>query len=465
MTTTPRTTDPLCTTSAPAGRRRRIAIIGGGASGTLTALNLLRSGPETAEVTVFEPSGRLGRGVAYSTTDARHLLNVRAHDMSALRDVPDDLLDWAAETGRPVAPSDFVPRRDYAVYLQDRVAAAGARHPGRLRVVASAVTDVEPVDGRFLVATAGGVEEEYDVVVLAYGNPAPRPLSVDGAELPEAPWHLANPWDVARIAALPDDATVVLVGTGLTAIDTAITLLGDAPGRRVVMVSRHGLLPEPHSDAPQPQLSLTIPEGPLTADGLARFFEDEVADARARGIDWRAVVNALRAPTQSLWQRLPESERIAFLARYARHWEVRRHRMAPQIAALIDGYRREGRLAVCAGGLVSVDTDGARPVVELADAKVAADAVVNCTGPLLDVTRTGNPLLRALRRRGIIAPDPLRLGVLSTPEGEVLDAAGRHVPGLFTVGPPRKGVLFETTAIPEIRVQAAEVAGRLVAAR
>jgi uncharacterized NAD(P)/FAD-binding protein YdhS len=95
---------------------------------------------------------------------------------------------------------------------------------------------------------------------------------------------------------------------------------------------------------------------------------------------------------------------------------------------------------------------------------VLADAVVNCTGPLADISRSGNPLLERLLDRGLIRPDELCLGVDATPAGEVLDASGTVVPGLLTVGPPRKGVLDETTAIPEIRTQAAEVA-LLLAAR
>lgn len=445
-----------------------MAVVGGGASGTLTALNLLRSGGDQVDVTIFEASGRIGYGVAYSTTDGRHLLNVRADNMSGFPDISTDLLDWAHSTGRPLTSTDFLPRRDYALYLRDRLAAISEQVPDRLHVVGARVTDLEPVESGFRVhAEAGGVPEivdGFDSVVLAYGNPAPRPLAVGGVELPDAPWHLADPWDVARIAALPKEATVVLVGSGLTAIDTAITLLDDEPDRRVLMVSRHGLLPEPHIEEASTAWVTTVPDGPLTADGLARLFVEQVEAAAAHGVDWRAVVDGLRGSLQSIWRRLDADERRAFLARHARHWEVRRHRMAPGVAALIARYAAEGRLEIHAGGLASVEPSGDGVVVGLADRTVTADAVVNCTGPLADITGTDNPLLAALQRRGLITADPLRLGVDSTPEGACRAADGTLVPGLFVVGPPRKGVLYETTAIPEIRVQAADVAGRLLTA-
>ena len=305
--------------------------------------------------------------------------------------------------------------------------------------------------------------------MLAYGNPAPSWLAVGGGPLPAAPWHVPNPWNLSWIPSLAPGSTVVLVGSGLTAIDTAISVLEGAPERHVIMVSRHGLLPEAHVASSSPATSTgwvtPVPPGPLTADGIADLVAEQLRAAASRGVDWRVVVDGLRAPTQSIWARLGPDERRRFLARYARAWEVRRHRMAPGVAALIDGYRADGRLEVVGGGLASVADEGDRASVELGGRRVTADAVVNCTGPLTDVERADNPLLAALLRRGLVVSDDLRLGLACTPSGEVLDATGRPVPGLFTVGPPRKGVLFETVAIPEIRVQAAEVAGMVQAPR
>jgi uncharacterized NAD(P)/FAD-binding protein YdhS len=300
-------------------------------------------------------------------------------------------------------------------------------------------------------------------VVLALGNERPAPLGIDGIPLPQARWHLTDPWDLGRLKALPRDAVAVLVGTGLTAVDAAITLLGDAPDRRVVMVSRHGLMPKGHVEQSSTAWLSPVPSGPVTADQLAQLLRDQVAAARRQGVDWRAVVDGLRAPTQGLWQRLDLAERQRFLQLYAREWEVRRHRMATEVAAQLERYRDEGRLQVLAGALASVTDHGARCEVELPGLpdSLFADAVVNCTGPMTDVSRSADPLVRALAARGVVTPDPLRLGVSCTTDGEVLDVSGQVVPGLFVVGPARKGALYETTAIPEIRSQAAALAQRL----
>lgn len=498
---------------------RRIAIIGGGASGALTALNLLRSGGAGGDkdgdidVTVFEPSGRVGLGVAYATTDSNHLLNVRAGNMSAFPDAPGDLVEWAHASGIQLAATDFLPRRDYGRYLQDRLGQAGKDRPGQFHVVAARVCDIERIGDKYRVSVtpdaaagvvagagqppgasvgadtqetadtpetpdvpgAGGAAQagDFDAVVLAYGNPPLRPLAVGGALLPQANWHLANPWDFARLAALPDDATIVLVGSGLTAVDLAISLLTGQPKRKVIMVSRNGLLPHAHLDGPPQTWDTTLPPTPFTAHELAQHIAAQAEAAAAQGIGWRAVVDGLRPKTQAVWQALAPKERQNFLNNYARTWEVRRHRMAPEVAAKIAAFRQAGQLQVLAGGISSISPDadadgGADPkgstagaTVELAGGSVHADVIVNCTGPASDLTRGINPLVDALLARGYAAPDELGVGLSANAAGQVLAPDGKPTPGLYLIGPPLKGTLYESTAIPEIRVQAANLAARL----
>ena len=446
--------------TGPGRLRSDVAIIGGGASGTLTAIHLMASRAHDLSTTVYDATGEVGRGLAYGTTDRRHLLNVRSRHMSAFPDIPGDLVEWARRTGRQSDAQAFLPRRDYAVYLRETL---DRLRDDRFAFRPERVVDVAPVTGGFELRASGGRVTRAAGVVLAHGNLRPEPLAIDGVPLPDARWHLADPWDLDRLTRLAPDAVVVLVGTGLTAVDAAVTLLGDAPDRRVVMVSRHGLLPASHIEQNSTAWLSPVPHGPVTADQLAALLREQVAAARRQGVDWRAVVDGLRTPTQGLWQRLGLDERRRFLTSYARAWEVRRHRMATDIASRLDGYRDEGRLTVLEGGLTGIADHGPRceaTLPALPDT-LFADAVVNCTGPMTDVSRTTDPLLGALVARGLVTPDPLRLGVSCTPQGEVLDVSGQVVPGLYVVGPPRKGTLYETTAVPEIRGQAAGLAQRL----
>ena len=444
------------------GFRTDIAVIGGGASGTLTAVHLLRADADLRVVVFESEASRRHLGAAYSTTDPRHLLNVRAQVMSAFPEEPGHFVEWARQAGYAVEPTDFVPRMVFGHYLRSLVSQFG---DGRLRVVTERVEDVVPDGGGFTL-TAGDTTTRAASVVFAYGNPAPRQLATAAGPLPDAGWHVRNPWDLDALTALPDDATVVLVGSGLTAVDAAITLLEDAPRRRVVMVSRHGELPRKHlAQALTDWVSPVPPLGPLTADGLAELISNQIEVAARQGVSWRAVIDGLRGCTPSMWARLDLDERRRFLAAHVRDWDVRRHRMAPAPAARIRAYRDSGRLSVHGGGLQWVDDLGPRCRVGLDGVALDADAVVNCTGPLNDVAQTVDPLLRRLVDRGTVAPDPLGLGLACTPDGRLLDDTGAIAAGMYAVGPPRKGAVWESLAVPEIRDQAARLAQHLVSAQ
>src|SRR3954452_22799686 len=168
-----------------------VAVVGGGASGTLTAIHLMASRSHDLSVTVHDASGELAKGLAYGSTDRRHLLNVRSRHMSAFPDIPSDLVEWARRTGRQPDAQAFLPRRDYAVYLGETL---DRLRDERLSFRAERVRDVVPVDGGFEVRANGDRVTRTSAVVLAHGNQRPAPLAVAGTPVPGARWHLPDPW-------------------------------------------------------------------------------------------------------------------------------------------------------------------------------------------------------------------------------------------------------------------------------
>jgi uncharacterized NAD(P)/FAD-binding protein YdhS len=279
------------------------------------------------------------------------------------------------------------------------------------------------------------------------------------------PRYVADPWADWALQR-PFGGQVLLIGSGLTAVDVALTLSARRPDVRIVAVSRHGLRPLAHraGGAPSDPPAVTALR-PHSTLGLLRTVRAEVALTAARGGDWRDVVNRLRPVTQELWQALPHTERHRFVHRLARFWEVHRHRLAPQVGAAVERLEREGRLAFAAGRITDLApaTDGVRVRVILpggGERELDVGLVVNCTGAGSTVVR--DPLLGRMEATGLCAPGPLGLGIATLATGEVLDRDGRPT-GLFALGPLRRGELWETTAIPEIRAQAFALAEELAA--
>jgi uncharacterized NAD(P)/FAD-binding protein YdhS len=211
---------------------------------------------------------------------------------------------------------------------------------------------------------------------------------------------------------------------------------------------------------------------PDRARQLLASVRSEIRLAAALGHDWRTVVDGLRPRTQALWATLPEAERARLHRHALRYWEVHRHRMAPEVADRIERLRRSGRLEISAGHIVTVTPTrrgvavtvrprGGRAAgapLPAADVVLDAGAVIRCTGPREQLTSVGDPLLDGLFAVGDAQPGPLGLGLAVEGDGRLLDRTGQASETLWAIGPLRRGALLETTAIPEIRVQAAALA-------
>jgi uncharacterized NAD(P)/FAD-binding protein YdhS len=434
--------------------RVRVGIVGGGASGTLVAALLLRDSTVPVEVVVFEPRAALGEGVAYSTTDERHLLNVPARGMSAFVDDPDHFRAWAG-----VEPAAFVPRRRYADYLRSVLADALTR-----AVPGSELTHVhERVTNLGFTPTPWAVTENdayvaVDHLVLALGNDAPPVPEVLTAGLPSSRL-VCDPWAPDALDVVQPGERVLLVGTGLTAIDVAISLCSNVRGVRVDAVSRHGLLPAAHTTAWQP--------APAAPDwDLERTTpRDVLRYVRGFGADWRSAMDSLRPVTARLWQAWDNRTREEAVTRLGRFWDVHRHRMAPGIAVVVDRLTRSGRLTLHRASLQSaINTAHGVDVLLSCGAWLQADRIVVCTGPTGRADR--DPLGRLLLARGQAQAGPLGLGLQVDPlDGHLLDTDGEPVPQVTTIGPLRRGMLWESTAMPEIRVQAAGIVRALLSDR
>jgi uncharacterized NAD(P)/FAD-binding protein YdhS len=435
---------------------RHAAIIGGGYSGTLQAILLLQQG---ARVTLIERSARVGRGVAYSTPYSDHLLNVRANGMSAFADQPSHFAEWVEVRGGQAR--NFAERRLYGSYLRELLASAAASAGNRLQIIQDEAADVVQEGDAEIVRLGSGGSVRADTVILSIGNLAPDIPRAVAPDLRDSPVYVADPWAKDISPDLLDEDQVLLIGTGLTAIDAALML--DSAGFRgkIIALSRRGLVPRPHVDPPTavPRLE-EMP--PADCTSLIRRLRTDAAK-----IDWRAAVDQLRPMTQALWAAAGVEQRRRFLRHLRPYWDVHRHRIAPSIAARIEGMVDEGRLSFAAGKILSSSLEGERGLVNWRPrgsgetAKLQLARIVNCTGPQGDISRAGEPLLDRLIAAARIRPDPCRIGIDVDFRSRTMNAAGEPSATLYAIGPMTRGTFWEIVAVPDIRAQVQAVAAEL----
>jgi uncharacterized NAD(P)/FAD-binding protein YdhS len=409
--------------------------VGGGAAGAIAAIHLERRAGRRVRVVIIEPRAELGGGVAYSTTDLGHLLNVRAECLSALPDQPGHFSAWAAQR-TPTNGQPFLPRAWYGQYLRSLL--------GQVEHIRARAAHVGPCAAGVQIALSNGTNLIVDRVVLATGpSPTTFPEGLGGGELR---W-IEDPWVPGVLDGLRPDEPVLLLGTGLTAVDVCLSLQV-AGHRQMFATSRHGLLPASHPQEAFAQ-PLVVPPLKVSARSLlawARTMAEESGD-------WRLTADGLRTRTDELWGTLADVEQARLLRHVRRRWEILRHRMPPSVADRIGTMRETGQLTIVPGGVRSAQNTTSEVNVTLVDRQLRVGAVINCTGPCVDVRRTRDPLIRCLLESGVARPGPLNLG-LETGVGGCLPGTND---ALWVVGPLRKGRQWETTAIPDIRTQAAEL--------
>ncbi|MDQ3075242.1 MAG: FAD/NAD(P)-binding protein [Pseudomonadota bacterium] len=431
-----------------------VVIVGAGFSGTMAAAQLVKRG---LSVVVVEGGARAGQGIAYSTDDAVHLLNVPAAKMTAWPEQPDDFVEAGHEAG------SFAPRREFGAYLRailDQAAADGVR-----LIEANAISAVRNDGWRVTLDSGQGITAR--ALVLAQGNQPPEPMrageGIDPQLFVNNPWGSAARDAIGRVVAEGEKCgsrDVMILGTGLTMVDMVLSLDAAGYGGRIVALSRRGQIPRAHAAHDAAPVALdAVPQGNVLA--LWRWLR-----VRSAAVGWRGAVDALRPHAQQLWRGFDAVEQGRFLRHARPYWDVHRHRIAPQVAERLRAMIAEARLEVVAGRLSGVREEhgalvvnyarrGAPTTGHLREQEGRFEVLFNCTGPLGTMGRTRDRVLRQMIDDRLVAVDRLGIGLAVDPDSR----AGARV---WALGPLTKGAFWEIVAVPDIRGQVARVADDIV---
>ncbi|MDO9346503.1 MAG: FAD/NAD(P)-binding protein [Pseudomonas sp.] len=456
-------------------RNADVLIIGGGLSGTMLAVQLLRL-PGQRRILVIEPRAELGRGEAYSAVELGHTLNGNAARMSVDPDNADDLTQWLTDYigagGWPESRQQhvpiselFPPRGIFGLYAQQRLAEAKAQSASSVEHVRGEVVDLQAEEDSTLLTLDNGHQLRGEFAVLATGMfPAARTPQTQSSGLNAA---AVDPWDVKAMIGIDPQAPVLIIGSGLTMVDAVVSL--EQAGHRgpIEVFSRHGLLPHVRRQPPGWVDFLGEDHRLRSPRQLLREVRRQCAIAQTQGIDWQAPLDTVRAHIGRLWSQASEREKRQFVRHVRPWWESHHHRSPPLSAQLVARLHDEGRLRIRAASFKGLEPSAEGVTIRLrhrgeqAITQVSGAALINSSGIEYDWRRVARALPQQLLKRGLIQPGPLALGIAADASGAVLDAEGNISRRLFAMGPPLRGMWWESTAVTDVALQAKALAARL----
>lgn len=466
-----------------ANRSFSIGIVGGGFSGICVAAHLVFQAKSPLQIHIFERSPTFPGGEAFFTENILHPLNIRASQMGALTDDPEGFYRWVLENPHVLTdsnthaiqatPDSFLSRKIYRAYLVDlwkKVVQTAATKGIHLQLNPQGAVDALVGDHHnFVIKLSNGSNIPVDSLIIATGAPVSKKLPFENESLLHNPRYVANLWSSKSLAAIANsaDQKVLLIGSGLTAVDAISTLAGQGFKGQISVVSSSGSFPECHSDHAVAHSNYRTSDFTDGVTSVLKKVRKDIASTVAAGGDWRSIMNALRSCTQDLWRNFPLEEKERFMRHLFSHWNKFRHRMPLASGERISSLVHERRLSLHKGIVDKVEATSpdALQVCYRINGGTQTDVkevnyVIKCCGPEYKIAKQGNQFLDSLLSKGLIQLDPLGLGLALASDFSVKGS----VPGkIFSLGGLLFGEIFETTAVPEIREQADKISRELLA--
>jgi len=422
-----------------------IAIIGAGASGVLSAVSLLQDSGISARIVLISSSEEIGAGLAYKTKDERHLLNVPAKGMSGLACVPEDFQNFSK-----VEPNNFLPRSYYFKYLNNLLENSRVTSTSKLFIIKDIVKKINRFGDDLQINLSDDYNINAKILILATGYG----LFNENLEN-EKETRLVSAWKGILPMNRLKNSSIAVLGSGLSAVDYIVTILDNNLTHKITVISTHGLFPRPHTE-------------PLSVPYAAPIYKDPLLECskmlrliKQAGTEWRSALDSVRSKTNELWISLDFSQQKMFFSRLARYWDIHRHRMAPEVAEKISIWFSEGKIDLVQAHVNEIKIVNDSVIVEIDKQKsLEFDFVVDARNNL--VSPITNPALKNLIQSGEICLNIHGKGLEVEPNtGRAINKFGEIQDQIFTIGPVRFGTLLETTAIPEIRLQAKSISDQI----
>ena len=457
-------------------KKKIIGIIGGGFIGAVTAIHLARYSKTPLKIIIIEPNKTIAHGVAFSTQDDDHRLNGPSNIQFLYPEDIDSFTKWIESSGTLLKDLNaeindgriYARRRDFGKYVEHELFNHTTKNASNSiishyqDIAVSISQNKNAWDIKF--KQLNGIR--VDKVIITPCNFIPS-IPKELTSIARHQSFIANPWSYNFLYKIKPDARVLIIGTGLTMADIAITLLRDNERNNITAISRRGLLPQRQRQTPPREpiwdaLMRPIPQF-IESHGLQnsvfeifRIFRKNVAELKEKNIEWQVAFDDVRDAAYKLWPSLSLKEKEKYFRHLSSWYESHRFRLPPQTAQKLDDYKQQGKINYYAGSIIRVEVKNNFIQIHLRlrhNQEIVIenfDNVINCTGPERDPRKINNPIFAQLIDDGYATPSPFGMGFEVNNKYQSISLDKSPIKGLFFLGPLTRNAFGEINGIPTL---------------
>lgn len=439
----------------------KIAIVGGGLSGSLVAIYLLKYIKYSLEILLFEKSTeQLYRGAAYSSKLPYQLLNVPVNGMSLFQEDNLHFFNWLNDKNIKAAVDDFVSRKLFGDYVEETMQKyITENNVHHFQIIQDEVIDVTTNDSKTIVYSKKHLPVEVNKVYLCTGNFLPESLKNSSLEN-LVNNYIQNPWDGKFFSKIKPNDTVFILGTGLSMVDWVMSLCKNENFKgKIIALSRRGFLPLSHGLNPAYQLQKIPDFNTSSILDIYYWIKSEVKYAESQHKNYRSVIDAVRPFLNEIWGTLSKEDKQQFCRHIKPFWDIHRHRIPVHSFDFLNQLINEQILEIISGRLIGVDDKENEFSITFQPKRITnfktikSNWIINCTGPQTNYTKIDDLLFQNMLISETFDTGDINLGLVTQDMGFIVAKNGKINENIIMIGPAAKGNLWEIIALNEIKQQ------------
>ena len=436
-------------------------IVGSGFTAATICIHLIDAQINPNKITVVGPT-KLGLGNAFNCVNDEYRLNVRSEIMWIYPENKLEFTNWAKRKIFDESASNtagkFYKRRDFGRFIYSKL--RKYLDHGELKHQKKVIRKIYKDKSGYWVSILDDAQKLYSKnIILATGNPSPQwPFSFEFNSIRKPESLIENPWNGKWIKKVRKYDDIIIIGSGLTALDCLALLKSNNHSGKINIVSTSGMFP-PAQAVWERKNSPVWPNrdrSELLPSKFLNFIKNYLPSEPLESSEWQSAWEELRQDISHNWNKIPDDGKLTLKNKLNSTWSRLRYRASPQSIRSLEEFQKNKQLIIHKGYAKSIIQKKKLITLFTAEGKsIDADIIINCSGKGKDM------LNEQIINSKIGVPDIFNETLEVDRNHRVISSDGKANIGLYMISPALISKFGDIVAANRLALQSISLASIL----